>query len=1171
MKKRASTTRFHVLTSVCLAAALGTTGAPAAAFADAEDASARAAASESAQGADSRAADVAATSEAASAAATPSEGASDGEAPGGAPAASAADQAGAVSAPATGSASSDASAPVEARDASGAGDPAAAAFSARAASVDGAAVAAAVKSELQAVRYDSDAMVDKLAPSRFSGAETLNKKLEIAKATGRPINAITDDEAKAALKQDNLQACSFGPSFARVQAQVDTLVPLLTAHSSAGAGAVDDYAAKILANKEAVLLGLAYLDRLYGFSAGSQPLYQAMLADPAAFGGSPDTDAVDWAIAIGNAGGDTLKLSNNLRAYAALVKGKAASAPNVPALLESVRDRFDAGADMNAWFKGASKAIVVEAPSANDPDAVAGLYDKLASDQALQAHLLPLLNVSENSMFAVSNAATITYGPVDTYVDRGLAATDAAGYAQKVAEFEESLNVAAREQAGFIDAWYRIATPDVCGKLESNRLVIDSLRKRGPAAGLASAEWSPRFGDAAALGVREFIAPMGKYAALTQADAQAEGSDVRMFLARAVEKDGLSAYTHELTHLLEDDVWFGGQTSRQGLDGEFFARGLFESYAGTDPIMNVNMVYEYAEGDDRLTNASPSRFQTADDLQVYMQGVMDVVYTLDYAEAQAALAAPAADKQRWFHKMEQQPDTRTRFNQGDPKATHRVDSVRAITADEAAALSTIDDLVDRDIVAARYEIDGLKNTGVSRSNSYYTVPLFTANYAAVQNDNGVSGDVMTRRYAHDLLAEYGYYGGLVPFVTNRYLPEAQAQGAVLSDAFVLPLITGGAYADMASFKKGMFHKRIDRVDELKPVTISYDGTQVSVPDYATLSALMKEAVAYDLANVHDTPNGWPNVRAQDTKVEQLKRAVYTAYLRDTDDFRGSIYREAANQAPVFADADLVLSVGDAFDPLTAVTVADPEDGPIALRPEHVVKNTVKTDVPGVYEVSYRVADSKGAVTEKTYTVTVNPEQAVLNHAPVITAPTSVTVVQGSVFDPLAGVSARDDEDGPIALSVADHVVKNTVKTDVPGTYEVTYRVSDSMGASATKTVQVTVEKTMVAPDPDPAPDPEQPPVEPGTPEGGSGDVETGSGAEGGAGDSSSSAQAPSSSDAGAQAAPKPASREAHAGQAALAQTNDAAPSFALVAGLVAVAAAVAGVVAVVLRRMRRRR
>ena len=115
------------------------------------------------------------------------------------------------------------------------------------------------------------------------------------------------------------------------------------------------------------------------------------------------------------------------------------------------------------------------------------------------------------------------------------------------------------------------------------------------------------------------------------------------------------------------------------------------------------------------------------------------------------------------------------------------------------------------------------------------MPLFTANYAAVENDNGVSGDVMVRRYAYDLLAEYGYYQGMVPYVSNLYAADAAAQGVVLSDAFVLPRIFGGQYATMADFKKGMFKKRSERKDDLKPVVISYGGGQVAISTATTTS------------------------------------------------------------------------------------------------------------------------------------------------------------------------------------------------------------------------------------------------------------------------------------------------------------------------------------------------
>ena len=59
-------------------------------------------------------------------------------------------------------------------------------------------------------------------------------------------------------------------------------------------------------------------------------------------------------------------------------------------------------------------------------------------------------------------------------------------------------------------------------------------------------------------------------------------------------------------------------------------------------------------------------------------------------------------------------------------------------------------------------------------NGYYVVPLFSANYAAVQNNYGVSGDVTIRRQAFELLAEYGYYNGMVPYISNQYKESAKS-------------------------------------------------------------------------------------------------------------------------------------------------------------------------------------------------------------------------------------------------------------------------------------------------------------------------------------------------------------------------------------------------------------
>ena len=82
------------------------------------------------------------------------------------------------------------------------------------------------------------------------------------------------------------------------------------------------------------------------------------------------------------------------------------------------------------------------------------------------------------------------------------------------------------------------------------------------------------------------------------------------------------------------------------------------------------------------------------------------------------------------------------------------------------------------------------------------------------------------------------------------------------------------------------------------------------------------------------------------------------------------------------------------------------------------------------------------------------EASVINRSPVISAEDRSLKV-GDAFDPLDGVSAHDEEDGPIALS-ADNVMFNDVDASRPGNYSVTYRVTDSGGASSEKSIAVKV-------------------------------------------------------------------------------------------------------------------
>ncbi|MBA3926445.1 immunoglobulin-like domain-containing protein [Listeria rustica] len=154
-----------------------------------------------------------------------------------------------------------------------------------------------------------------------------------------------------------------------------------------------------------------------------------------------------------------------------------------------------------------------------------------------------------------------------------------------------------------------------------------------------------------------------------------------------------------------------------------------------------------------------------------------------------------------------------------------------------------------------------------------------------------------------------------------------------------------------------------------------------------------------------------------------------------------------NEKPVIDASDVTRKAHRALDPMANVTASDLEDGDITSSIK-IIANDVNIDVPGEYHTTYSVIDSDGNATEKTITVTI-----LSNDAPVITGKDS-QFKAGRTFDPMAGISANDTEDGDITSSIT--LVSNDVNPDVAGVYHVTYSVTDSDGNTTEATYTVTV-------------------------------------------------------------------------------------------------------------------
>ena len=212
-----------------------------------------------------------------------------------------------------------------------------------------------------------------------------------------------------------------------------------------------------------------------------------------------------------------------------------------------------------------------------------------------------------------------------------------------------------------------------------------------------------------------------------------------MFLAKALDNRGLTTYSHELTHLFDRTVILNNSGRRDGIGGEFYARGIYETYeAVNESILNLNLIFN-EKGKDGYRNTDPSRFAKEEDLRKYMGGVFDVLYTLDYLEAKEVLNKDTNTKKEYFNKIEQKEDGRS----GDT-GKHTIDIFKNIDVNLANNLHTIRDLINNDLVVSRYAFQGISTTGEARTNGYYVIDMFRPIFAGIQNDNGAS-----RRYNNE--------------------------------------------------------------------------------------------------------------------------------------------------------------------------------------------------------------------------------------------------------------------------------------------------------------------------------------------------------------------------------------------------------------------------------------
>ena len=667
---------------------------------------------------------------------------------------------------------------------------------------------------------------------------------------------------------------------------------------------VADYVAqKIRDNKEALMLGLTYLNHWYNINYDKTNV-KDLSAYKFDFFGNHKASTLDTIIALGQSGFENLKAKNNHLAYDNSLS-EATGKRGLFNYLESYRQLFLPDKTNNEWLKTNTKAYIVEAKS-DVPEArqlqdaaegkskySVGVYDKITADNwEHKGMLLPLLTMTEKGVYVISNMSTVSMGAYDRYrLDaNNRVRTDA----ELVEYVEDRVRKSAEWQRDHYDFWYKILSPESKDKLFRSVLVYDGFSlvdKDG------KRYWAPA-NDKKSLAMQEFFGPAGKWYPSKGYNAYATGSVTHFDAARLLEDYGNSVYTHEMTHNSDGSIYFEGYGRREGLGAELYARGLLQSTPSpNEPTITLNTLFK-TDKDSKTrmhTYNFKERVQNAADLQHYVHGMFDMIYTLDYLEGTSMVKQSDAAKLQWFRKMENYYIT-DKYG----KQTHAGNQTRSFTAEEIKQLTSFESLIDNDVITRREN----KDSGQYPRNGYLSLSLFSPIYSALSNPNGAPGDVMFRRTAYELLAAKGYHEGFVPYVSGKFSEEAAAEGkttwdgwlrrdvGLVTDQKVLENVFKGEYASWAAFKKAMYQERIDQLTKLKPITIEYElrnpnsTKQVTIRSYAEMQKLMDEAVAEDVRNITNATN-----RVEASWVNLLKKKIYNAYLRETDDFRQSIFNE----------------------------------------------------------------------------------------------------------------------------------------------------------------------------------------------------------------------------------------------------------------------------------------
>ena len=634
---------------------------------------------------------------------------------------------------------------------------------------------------------------------------------------------------------------------------------------------------KIDDNKAAVLLGLAYLNRYYGVKFDDFNIKELMLFKPDFYG--KNVNVLDFLIKIGSKESN-IKGDRTLEAYREAIGG-VIGIGELNSFLDYNMRLFTNDTDLNDWFIKATKDnVYIVEPKTTTPefaDKKHRAYEGLNNDVHGKM-ILPLLNLKDAHMFLISTYNTMAYSSFEKY---------GKNTAEEREAFKAEINKVAKGQQNYLDFWSRLSLDKVRNQLlKSNNMVPTPVLDNQNYKGISTDKYGHTNSGKDVAPIRELYGPTGRYHATDWrmgAVARIYGNpykdDSVFFMVTDMISDfGISAFTHETTHVNDRMVYLGGSRHREGTDLEAFAQGMLQSPAETSPngdfkALGLNMAYERPNDGNQWYNTNPNDLTSREEIDHYMKGFNDTLMLLDYLEGEAVIdKQDKALNSAWFKKVDKKLRNANTKNQ--------YDEVRDLNAEEKEYnLTSVNDLVEKNFMTKHGPGNGQYDpTGFG--SAYVTVPIT----AGIYGGNTSEGAPGAMSFKHNTFRMWGYFGyekGFLNYASNMLKNESKKAGhATLGDDFIIKKVSDGKFNTLEDWKKAYFKEVVDKAKAgFNPVTI--DGTTYS--SYDDLKNAFAAAVDKDKATLK---NG--SVKFDNTV--SLKEKLFKKLLQQTNSFKTSIFK-----------------------------------------------------------------------------------------------------------------------------------------------------------------------------------------------------------------------------------------------------------------------------------------